>query len=215
MVDRGGVQRVDEADLVGDASGVGQELADPGPRLAILGELEGGTREWQRRLIPGHPGQTLTHPDRIRQLLSLALVQQRFVVERLQLGRPAGHEKVDDPLGLRGERQPACEHPGVAGGVGEGGIQQRPEGDPAEAHTEPVEELAPAEIGRRHMTRAEGGIHRFITNSSWFISVLTTRVAAARSTGGRDGSTGFSPVLSNWDASSGFWLKYARCSSNS
>ena len=53
----------------------------------------------------------------IRELFPLTLIQQWLVVESLQLGRTAGHEQVDDPLGLGGELQLTGEDPLISRGV--------------------------------------------------------------------------------------------------
>ena len=45
VVDRLGVHRLDEAEVVGDLRGVRQQLADPRARLAVLGELEERRRD--------------------------------------------------------------------------------------------------------------------------------------------------------------------------
>ena len=48
--------------------GVRQQLADPGPALAVLGEPESAGRDREALLPRGHAGQPLALPDRVGQL---------------------------------------------------------------------------------------------------------------------------------------------------
>ena len=100
MIDGLGVQRTDDAQVVGDLGSPGQQLADPSPRLAVTGEFEDRPRHRQRRLLGRHPGQALPHAHTGRKILAGPLHQLGLVVEGLQLRRTAAHEEVDHPLGL-------------------------------------------------------------------------------------------------------------------
>ncbi len=107
VVDRLGLHRADERDVVRDLRGMRQELAEPCAALAVLPELEDrwGNRE---TLLPGgHRGDPLAHPHRVGQLDPAALAEGRLVIEQVHLRRRARLEQVDHPLRPRGEvRQP-------------------------------------------------------------------------------------------------------------
>ena len=106
VVDRLGVQRLARwrcrRRSVAD---VRQQLADPGAGLAVLGELEQRRGDGQRLLPGGHPGDPLAHADGAGRSWPKCSCELRLVVEQVDVRRPAGHEQVDDPLGLRGEVQ--------------------------------------------------------------------------------------------------------------
>ena len=84
-----------------------------------------GAGERQRRLVAGHAGQPLSLPHRVGQLLAVAPVEQRLVVERFHLRRAAGHEQIDDALGLRGHVQRTSEHAAIWNGLAGLGLRQR------------------------------------------------------------------------------------------
>ena len=50
VVDRVGVHRLDDGDVVDDRAGVRQQFAEPGPGSAVLLELENARRDRQSRL---------------------------------------------------------------------------------------------------------------------------------------------------------------------
>ena len=103
MVDRLGVHRTDDAELVDDPCGVRKQLAHPEAVRAVLLELELGARQRQRRLIAAHAGESLTLPDRVRELLAVAFLKERLVIEEIELRRAAALHEGDDPLRGRGE----------------------------------------------------------------------------------------------------------------
>ena len=103
MVDRLGVQRLDEAEVVGDRGGVRQQFADPRAALAVLLELELARRDRERLLRRGHAGEPLPLADRIGQLLREEILQLRLVIEQIDLRRAAGLEEIDDALGFGSE----------------------------------------------------------------------------------------------------------------
>ena len=78
----------------------GQEIAHPGARLAMTGKLEDRAGQRQGCLVGRHARQPLAHSDRLGQVLAVQLVQDRLVIEKVELRRPAAHEQVDDPPGL-------------------------------------------------------------------------------------------------------------------
>ena len=111
--------------------------------LAVFGELEDRPRQRQRRLIPGHPRQSLTFANAVGQVRAVLLVQQWLVIVQIELARPAGHEQVDDALRLRLEVR--LVEDALERGHGRATLvrQQRPERDPAEAERRLAEEESP------------------------------------------------------------------------
>ena len=80
------------------------------------------------------------------------LGELRFVIEQLEVRRPARHAEVDDPLRLRGD--------GLVGALGQGrvGIQERGQGQATDPLPRAVQETASIQVGGK-VTR----IHREIT----------------------------------------------------
>jgi len=80
-----------------------KQVADPGPALAALGEVEhaGGDRE--RFLRRGHPGEPLAHADAVGQVFGEPILELRLVVEQVKLRRGPRLEQINDPLGFAGE----------------------------------------------------------------------------------------------------------------
>ena len=87
-----GVHAADDAQLVGLLGQQGKHLRNPEPRLAVLGELEGGAEQ---------PGPAAVAPD--GRGLARSLVQRGLVVEQVDMRRPAVHAQEDDALGPCGE----------------------------------------------------------------------------------------------------------------
>ena len=96
----------------------------------------------------------------------MALIEERFVVVEIELGRAAGLEKVNDALGLWGEVRKGREggsgrwgewESGRGGDGGSGGVaaEQIGEGDAAESEGEAIEALAAAQGEPRCVTGAE------------------------------------------------------------
>ena len=146
MVDRLGVDRANETEVVDHPGRVGQELADPGARIAVPGELEERAGQGQGRLVGRHAGQPLALADGFRQVLAVHLVQDRLVIEQVKLRRPAAHEQVDDPLGpgrkMRRRQHALIRDIGRAAS-GMGGLRS-PASSPAAA--EPIPRLARKEM---------------------------------------------------------------------
>ena len=97
VIDRVRIHRPDDGDVVDDLRGVRQQLAHPGPGLSVSGEPVDRFRHRQQRLSH-RLGDALALADRIRDLRALVLRESRLVVERLELGRPAGLVQEDHPL---------------------------------------------------------------------------------------------------------------------
>ena len=103
VVDRLGVEALDEAQLVGDRLQVREQVADPEAVLAAkLAVLEGG-RARVAALAAGHAGQALRAFHGGRQVLAGHLLQHRLVVEEVDVREAAGLEEAEHALGLGGE----------------------------------------------------------------------------------------------------------------
>ena len=100
MVELLGVQRFDDAYVVGHARQVRQQLGDFHAAAAMA--LEAKPRAQQIRM-PAQKGESLSFDEMRRHRLSVVPLHYRFVVEQLQVGRGADHVQVDDVLGARRE----------------------------------------------------------------------------------------------------------------
>ena len=100
VIDRLGVHRADDGDVVDHLRRVRQQLGHPGAVLPVLRELEGGRRDREARLARRHRGETLALANRVGQILVEPVVHLRLVVEGLHLRRRADHVQVDRALGL-------------------------------------------------------------------------------------------------------------------
>ena len=119
VVDLLGGHRPDDADLVGDARDVREQVGDLLPRLAVPVELAGRPARGEDLVL--ELGELLPLRERLGERLAVQLLEPRLVVEALELRRPAGHAEVDHPPGL--DRQvrrvehapPAIARPGRVG----------------------------------------------------------------------------------------------------
>ncbi len=146
-----GPHRADDGKVVRVGSGFGEHLASFEPALAVLGELE---RRRQRDVVAG---------DR----LAVHLRQHRLRVPRIEVGRRALGEDVDDGLGFAGEvRRLGRQWAGgdLALGLGRDEvvrIEDVGERQGTQSHAHPAEELAAGqkvvlEIGRNPAARMLG-----------------------------------------------------------
>ena len=92
-----GGHRFDEGEVVGDLGNMGEEVADPGSRLAVLFELPGRLHDLADVVKLGG----LKFADGFSGILPVVFFEGRFVVEGVDLRRAAIHVKEDDVLGLR------------------------------------------------------------------------------------------------------------------
>ena len=115
VIDRLGVERFHDAEVIDHLGGVRQDAADPGAAFAVLLELERRTRQRQAGLISRHAGQALALANRIGQLLAVLLIEQRLVVKGIEMRGAAGLKQVDDTFHL-GRQMRLGEH--AAGGGG-------------------------------------------------------------------------------------------------
>ena len=107
VIDRLGVHRADDADVIDHAAGMRQQFARARrpTGLADESELRGDDR---KAVLPGgHAGQPL--PLRIESGSSLPCKARRarLVIEKLQMRRPAGLEEIDNAPGLGSEMRQA------------------------------------------------------------------------------------------------------------
>ena len=167
VIDGLGMHGPDEAEVVGDLGGPGQELADPGSRLAVLGELVDGRSHGKAALLGGHAGEALTLADGLGQFLAAAGGQGRLVVEQVHLGGASRLEQPDHPLGRGGEVGQGCESGkrsrsgSVSGAPGSLKIflEQRPQGGGPDSGGGGAEEVAPG----LHQSISLPGIHVGVT----------------------------------------------------
>jgi hypothetical protein len=95
-----GVHRADKADVIHDLREMRQHFRKLRAGLTVLRELEarsehGGVRPDERVALAADHGR--------RERLAFQLREFRLVVEELELTRRAGHEEMNDTLGLAGE----------------------------------------------------------------------------------------------------------------
>ena len=88
-----GVDRSDEADVVGHLANVWKQLADVHPRLAVF-------LERKRRPHQGS-GLALGRDRAARERLAVILVEHRLRIEAVNLGQSAVHEQKNHPLCAR------------------------------------------------------------------------------------------------------------------
>ena len=85
VVDRLGVHRTDHAPLIGLRSDPRNQIAEPHPAFAMLGEGEDRRRHREARLAAGHRRQPLPLTDRFGQLLPTPRGQRRLGIEEIHL----------------------------------------------------------------------------------------------------------------------------------
>ena len=109
VVDGVGVDGADDGEVIDELGGPREEFADPGAVLAVLGEFENRRRDGEFRLAAGHRGDALAGADGVGELDVELGGEPRFVVEGVELRRPAVHVEVDDALGGGREMRQAGE----------------------------------------------------------------------------------------------------------
>ena len=100
MVDCLSIHRFDEANFVGDLSGVRQGGAEQSTAFAILIEGKWRPGERQTRLIGRHAGEPLSLAHGIGQLLTVLGIEAGLVIEQVHLRRAARLIEENDALGL-------------------------------------------------------------------------------------------------------------------
>ena len=97
------VHRLDEAQIVGNVRGVGQQVADPRAALPPLLELRERPEDRERRLTRRHRREAAPGSDRFGHLLPVHLLEHRFVVHRVDVRDRAQHVQLDHTLRTRRE----------------------------------------------------------------------------------------------------------------
>lgn len=103
MIDLLGVHRLDEAEFVGDRSGMRHQFADSRAALPVLFEFEKGIGDREGFLPAAHPGKALSISNGVGQVLASNFIHQWLVVEQVDLGWPAGLEEIDYAFCFWGE----------------------------------------------------------------------------------------------------------------
>jgi len=118
VIDRLGVERFDDRDVVHDASHVWKQFAHPRAALAVLIEFEDWRGAGERSLAGGHAGDSLAISNVRRELGAVELLEGRLVVEQIDVRGTAAHEEIDDALGGGGEIEGAHDAAGLIERVG-------------------------------------------------------------------------------------------------
>ena len=182
VVDGLRIHRLDETQVVRHAGGVRQQFAEPRARLAVLLELEHGPGQRQRGLIARHACQTLALTHRVRQLFAVFLVQQRLVVEQVDLRRPAAHEQVDHAFGLGRMMELGHHAARQRGAPRRVRCQQMRQSRAAQPHRRPAKEVPARHLHDQIVVHDSGfSPHRFVTVSSKFMIASATTAKAANS----------------------------------
>ena len=99
VVEEVGLAGLDEAEVVGNRGRVREHIAHPCSALAVLLELLVMAEE-VHAVARAHEGEALAFDEAGGDGLAVEFVELGLVVEELQLAGAAGHEEVDDALGL-------------------------------------------------------------------------------------------------------------------
>ena len=111
VIDRLGMDRADDAHLIGTRPQVRQQLAHLLARSAMPDKAKRRPRRLKTPLIARHQRDALRAEYGRRHVLPVALSQRRLVVEQIDVRRPARHEQIDDVLRPRREMR-APQNPG-------------------------------------------------------------------------------------------------------
>ena len=101
VIDGFAVDRADEADLVGDLLGPGQQFAQFHP--ALPGRFEGvlAGDDDKAILVGYHASDSLAAEHGLRHVLAESSGDLRLGIKQIEMRRAAGLEKEDDPLGTK------------------------------------------------------------------------------------------------------------------
>ena len=99
MVDSLGIHRLDEAQLVDEGGGLGEEVGDPGPAFAVLRKV-GDLRDDGALGLPArHRAETLAAYHLIWNLSPVPSAQHRLIIEQIHMRRRAVLKEVDHSFG--------------------------------------------------------------------------------------------------------------------
>ena len=104
MVERFAVQRANQCDVVDTRGDVRQEIRDFHAAPAVATKRTRTAHQDGRVLLDERKPHLVGH--RVRQLLTVKLVELGLGVEQIELARRAGHEQEDAILGFRSEMRP-------------------------------------------------------------------------------------------------------------
>ena len=149
VIDAFGVHRAHEAELVCDLRRPGEQFRHPSAAVAVLLECERRANERNRALVARHAGEPLAAAHAVGQLLAGLFNEIRLVVEQIELRRPARLKKIDHPLRLRREVEPA-EHAAGSFSRRRRAAEHLSQRDAAEPHAERSKQLPPPQIGAWH-----------------------------------------------------------------
>ena len=192
VVDRLGVHRPHETELVDDPAGVRQEFADQRARFTARLEAILRRDHGEALLAARHPREPLAIADRIGQLAAVPRDEPRLRIEQLDLRRAARLEEVDHPLGPRrevergehrplGQRKRRGRRPAEGIAAEERGKRRGRGGRRARAEKRPTAKEHRRWVGHERLRHRCG--HSFVSVSSRQSSVPATIVQAARSAG--------------------------------
>ena len=103
VIDRLGVHRFHDADVVGDGLDVRQEIADPSSMLAAAAAGPHRRDDGELRLAARHSGDALSAFDGGRQFLAVKSLERGFVVEEVDVGEAFALEEAENAFGFGGE----------------------------------------------------------------------------------------------------------------
>lgn len=86
VIDRIGVERLDQTDVVHEFGSVRQEIGDPRAGFSVLAEFGKARRDRETGLAGGHAGERLATAHRLGQVAVEETGQGGLVVPRLELG---------------------------------------------------------------------------------------------------------------------------------
>ena len=219
VVDRLGVKRADEGDVICDLGDVREQFGDFRAGLAVPRELKLGPHAGE--LLPGELRDALPLGVAFRHRFAVQVDQLRLVVVEIQLRRRAGLEQINHPLGFRGEvrrvddaarGESRCDARRllVLAGREEVRVQKRRERQRAQPAGGAVEEMTAGHgLQMRTVNSSGGGIelvssqeslesgrcHSFVIVSSRFKSTLAVAVHATSSSSFRFSMRWAAPVV--------------------
>ena len=142
MIDRLGVHRADDAEIIGKASGMRQQFAQPVASLPILFEAENGWRNREACLSRGHARDALAIANRVGQIFVKHVAQPRFVIKQIELRGSSRLGEPDDAFCFRREVWNSC----VALCSGQLRIQQRSECRSSDPRASTTKKLATSDV---------------------------------------------------------------------
>lgn len=80
MIEKGGLAGGDDADVIDNPGGVGEEIADPGATLSMLLKLAAAAQEFHA-VAAAHEGEALSLDVALRDGLAAELLKAGFVIE--------------------------------------------------------------------------------------------------------------------------------------